>query len=52
MNTGVIAHRMEHAAGIQSLTLYDEQHRPISSIIATARNVEKVLVFFRDLKMI
>jgi hypothetical protein len=43
---------MEHAAGTQSLTLSGEQHSPISSITATARNVEKVLVFFRDSKKI
>jgi hypothetical protein len=43
---------MEHAVGIQSLTLSGEQHRPISSITATARNVEKVLVSYRDSKMI
>jgi hypothetical protein len=48
MNTGVIVHLMEHAAGTQSLTLSGEQHSPISSTIATGRTGEKALVFYRD----
>jgi hypothetical protein len=52
MNTGVIAHRMEHVAGTQSLTLSGEQNNPISSTTATERNEEKALVFYKDWKTI
>jgi hypothetical protein len=52
MTTGVIAHLTEHVAGTQSLNLYGEQPRQISSTMVSVKIEKKVLAFYKDWKTI